>query len=197
MNPRAARTLRGLTAGSVATLVAAASHGLGGGGLPGVAGLALALAFSVIVGVALAGRRLPLVRLAASVILSQLAFHVVFSTLGGAGETMTTGHGHHSEVVVTTAAQSVAHASSTMWLAHAAAALVTTLALVFGERAFYGLRDTARMLLTALFTPPAATAVAIDRAPLPAPMTFFAPRIVREFHAALGVRGPPTPLRGA
>jgi hypothetical protein len=91
----------------------------------------------------------------------------------------------------------VTHASNDMWLAHGVAALVTILALVFGERAFYGLRDTARMLLAALLTPPALPVVAIDRAPLPAPVTFFVSRIVREFHAALGTRGPPAPLRGA
>jgi len=185
--------LRGLGAGSAATLVAAASHSVAGGRVPSALGITLALFFSVIVSIALTGRGLSAVRLAASVVVSQLAFHVVFSTLGGAAEVVT--HGHHQTVVNGTAM--VTHASGGMWLAHGIAAVVTTLALVFGERAFYGLRDTARMLLAALLTPPATTTVTIDRAPLPAPVTFFAPRIVREFHAALGVRGPPTPLRGA
>ena len=193
MSSRWSRVLRGLGAGSAATLVAAASHSVAGGRVPSALGITLALFFSVIVSIALTGRGLSAVRLAASVVVSQLGFHVVFSTIGGAAEVVT--NGHHQTVV--SGAAMVTHASNDMWLAHGAAALVTTLALVFGERAFYGLRDTARMLLTALFTPPATTAVAIDRAPLPAPMAFFAPRIVREFHAALGVRGPPTPLRGA
>ena len=161
--------------------------------MPSVLGVTLALFFAVIVSIALTGRRLSAVRLAASVVVSQLAFHIVFSTLGGAAEVVT--QGHHQTVV--SGAEVVSHASGGMWLAHAIAALVTTLALAFGERAFYGLRDTARMLLTALFTPPAATTVVIDRVPLPGPVTFFAPRIVRELVAALGVRGPPTPLRGA
>ena len=185
--------LRGLGAGSAATLVAAASHSVAGGRVPSALGITLALFFSVIVSIALTGRGLSAVRLAASVVVSQLAFHVVFSTLGGAAEVVT--DGHHQTVV--SGAAMVTHASEGMWLAHGIAAVVTTLALVFGERAFYGLRDTARMLLAALLTPPATATVAIDRAPLPAPLTFFAPRIVREFHAALGVRGPPTPLRGA
>ena len=194
MNPRAARTLRGLAAGSVATLVAAVSHGLGGGGLPGVAGLALALAFSVIVGVALAGRRLPLVRLAASVILSQLAFHVVFSTLGGAGETMTTGHGHHSEVVVTTAAQSVAHASSTMWLAHAAAALLTIAAIANGDRALAAIADTARMLLTAILRRIPVVVIAASRDRRPRAERSLVPRAARDLVVACGLRGPPRAL---
>ena len=185
--------LRGLGAGSAATLVAAASHSVAGGRVPSAVGITLALFFAVIVSIALTGRGLSAVRLAASVVVSQLAFHVVFSTLGGAAEVIT--DGHHQTVVAGTAM--VTHASAEMWLAHAIAAVLTTLALVFGERAFYGLRDTARMLLTALFSPATPQVVAIDRAPLPAVVTFVAPRIVREFHAALGLRGPPAPHRGA
>lgn len=185
--------LRGLGAGSAATLVAAASHSVAGGRMPSIVGVTLALFFAVIVSIALTGRGLSVVRLAASVVVSQLAFHLVFSTLGGAAEVVT--DGHHQTVVSGTAM--VTHASNEMWLAHAIAAVVTTLALVFGERAFYGLRDTARMLLTALLSPTASQVVAIDRAPLPALVTVFVARIVRNFHAALGLRGPPTPLRGA
>ena len=185
--------LRGLGAGSAATLVAAASHSVAGGRLPSAVGVTLALFFAVIVSIALTGRGLSAVRLATSVVVSQLAFHVVFSTLGGAAEVVT--QGHHQTVV--SGAEVVSHASGGMWLAHAIAALVTTLALVFGERAFYGLRDTARMLLAVLFSPTAPQAVAIDRAPLPAPVTLHVARVVREFHAARGLRGPPTPLRGA
>ena len=193
MTSRWSRVLRGLGAGSAATLVAAASHSVAGGRLPGVVGVTLALFFAVIVSIALTGRRLSAVRLSASVLVSQLAFHVVFSTLGNAAEVVT--DGHHQTVVAGTAM--VTHASGGMWLAHAVAALVTTLALVFGERAFYGLRDTAWMLLAALFSPTARQAVAVDRVPLPAAVALIVPRIVREFHAARGLRGPPTLLRGA
>jgi len=186
--------LRGLGAGTAATLVAAASHSVAGGRVPSALGVTLALFFSVIVSIALTGRGLSAVRLAASVVVSQLGFHMLFSTLGNAAEVVTTGH--HSQTVVS-GMDALTHASDGMWLAHGVAALVTVLALVFGERAFYGLRDTARMLLVVLFTPSPLTVVAVDRAPLPAPMTVFVARIVRDFHAALGLRGPPTPLRGA
>jgi len=190
MNPRAIRTLRGLAAGGVATIVAAASHGLGGGGLPGVAGLALALAFSVIVSIALAGRRLSLVRLAASVAISQLGFHLVFSTLGGAGEVIVSG-GHHGVVRVSTAAEALGHASPLMWLAHAVAAAVTVAALVRGERAISAIIDTTRMLLTALFSPRVTVAapVALTHRPTSAPS--IAPRSARDLVAAGGLRGPP------
>jgi len=185
--------LRGLGAGSAATLVAAASHSVAGGRVPSLVGVTLALFFAVIVSIALTGRGLSALRLSASVVVSQLAFHVVFSTLGDAAEVVT--DGHHQTVVSGTAM--VSHASGGMWLAHGVAAALTVLALVFGERAFYGLRDTARMLLAALFSPTAPQAVAVDRAPLPAPVTLLMARIVLEFHAARGLRGPPTPLRGA
>lgn len=193
MNPRAARTLRGLGAGTVATVVAAASHGLGGGGLPGAAGLALALAFSAIVSIAIIGRRLPAVRLAASVAVSQLAFHVVFSTLGGAGEVIT-GAGHHGAVHVTTAAESVVHASPLMWLSHGAAAVVTVLALLFGERAIASIGETARMLLAAVLSPTVPAIAPLTRDHRPASEQSLVPRAARELVAACGLRGPPASL---
>lgn len=191
MNPRAARTLRGTAAGTVATLVAAASHGLGGGGLPGVAGLSLALAFSVIVSIALVGRRVPAVRLAASIGISQLAFHVVFSTLGGAGEVIVHG-GHHGTVHVTTAAESVTHASSLMVLAHIVAAVLTVLALARGERAIIGLRNTARMLLHAILEPAPTVIPLPTPSRRPATAALLVPRPARELVAACGLRGPPS-----
>lgn len=193
MNPRAARTLRGLAAGSVATLIAAASHGLGGGGLPGIAGLALALVFSVIVSTALVGRRLPVVRLAASVALSQLAFHVVFSTLGGAGEVITTG-GHHGAVHVTTAAESVAHASPLMWIAHTVAAVVTVAALAYGERAITAIVDIARTLLGALLSPTVSAPMPFTRDHRPAGERSLVALAARDLVAACGLRGPPSAL---
>ena len=159
--------------------------------MPSIVGVTLALFFAVIVSIGLTGRRLSAVRLAASVVLSQLAFHVVFSTVGDAAEVTT--DGHHQTVVSGSAM--VTHASGEMWFAHGIAALLTALALVFAERAFFGLRDTARMLLAALLSPTAPQAVAIDRAPLPAPVTVLVARIVRESHSARGVRGPPAFLR--
>ena len=78
MSQRGARTARGLTAAAVATLLAGLSHSLGGGvgaQVPFGVGTVIAFAFAAMVCVALAGRTLSLARLAASVVLSQLAFH--------------------------------------------------------------------------------------------------------------------------
>lgn len=194
MNPRAARSLRGLGAGTTATLVAAVSHGLAGGTFPGVAGIALALVFSAIVSIAFVGRRMPVLRLAASIVLSQLAFHIVFSTLGNAAEAVVT-NGHHGAVSVT-GTQIVTHASSLMWLAHGIAAVLTLLALVYGERAIVGLHEVGRMLLARVLRP-----IAVVRpTSLPRvarPVLLVVARAARELVAACGLRGPPAALRSA
>lgn len=194
MSSRWSRVLRGLLAGTAATILAAGSHTLAGDRAPSSVGLLLALFFSAIVSIALAGRALSAVRLAASVLLSQVGFHVVFSTLGGAAEVVALGH--HGQTVVS-GADAMVHASSGMWLAHGIAAVVTIALLLGGERAFFGLRDTARMLLAAILSPTVTPVVTIDRAPLPAVVTLLVPRIVRELCATLGVRGPPRQLRSA
>jgi hypothetical protein len=161
--------------------------------MPSVVGVTLALFFAAFVSIALTGRGLSAVRLAASTVISQLGFHVVFSTLGDAAEVVTTSH--HQTVVA--GAAMVTHASSGMWLGHGIAAVLTSLALVFGERALFGLRDTAWMLLAALLRPTAPEVVAIDRVPRAAPVQPpLAPR-ARALLSARGVRGPPLALRGA
>ena len=198
MNSRAARSLRGLGAGTAATMVAAVSHGLAGGTFPGLAGIALALVFSAAVSIALVGLRMPVLRLAASIVLSQLAFHVVFSTLGNAGEVHSAGH--HGAVSVVDSGLSgaaiVTHASPFMWLAHGIAAVLTLLALVLGERAIVGLRDTARMLLARVLTPASlARPMTLPRAARP--QLTPVPRAARELVAACGLRGPPAAYRSA
>jgi hypothetical protein len=196
MDSRWARVARGVAAGTIATLVAAASHGLAGGTFPGFAGVALALSFSAIVGMLLAGRRVSAWRLSASVILSQLAFHMVFSTIGGAGEVLA-GGGHHDmgPLVISTSSDAVVHASAGMWFAHGIAALLTILALRHGEVAFWGLRDTARMLLAALLqsTPPLPVQP-FARGHRAATVQRLVPQIAREFLEARGTRGPPLVL---
>ena len=201
MDSRWARVLRGLAAGTTATLVAAASHSAAGRTFPGFAGVALALSFSAIVGMALACRRLSVWRLAASVILSQLAFHIVFSTIGGTGEVNSAysraGGGHHDmgPLVVSTGSEAVVQASAGMWFAHGVAAGLTILALRHGEAAFWGMRDTARMLLAALLqsTPPIPV-LPFTGDHRPGTVQQLVPRIVRGFLEARGTRGPPLVL---
>lgn len=193
MTTRWSRVLRGAGAGTTATLAAAASHTLAGGHEVSGAALALALAFAVLVAVALAGRALSLWRLAASTVIGQGAFHVLFSTLGGAAEVVTVGH--HQTVLAGT--EIVTHASGGMWTAHGIAAALTFALLAFGERAFVGIRDTGWMLLRAVLTAPAPLMLGRNRVPEPAVVAVLAPRIVRELHTVRSLRGPPLALRGA
>ena len=142
MDARRMRFHRGWLTAGLSVVVAAFSHVAGGGAEPGLLGVGLALAFALPVCVALAGRRVSTPRLAASVVLSQFAFHVLFSL----GSTATTGlgasGGHHSPLILTvraaagaTAAPEAAMSTSAMWLAHALAAVVTVAAMVRGHRA--------------------------------------------------------------
>ena len=194
MQTRWSRVVRGLGAGTTATLVAAASHSVAGGRVPGWAGVALALCFAVVVSIALTSRGMSLVRLSASIVTSQLAFHLVFGTIGGAGEVVSAAH--HGPMVLR-GAGSVTHTSSGMWLAHATAALLTIIALRFGERAVLGLRETGWMIASALLPLTVRPSLPFASAPQPAVEQHIVPRIVRASLAAIGTRGPPLAFRSA
>jgi hypothetical protein len=159
MGSRWARVARGLLASSAAIFVAALFHVSGGGSAPSPVALALSLAFATLASITLTARRLSLWRLTASVTLSQVLFHLLFSLGGGtarfsaAGELTGLSHLHSgSHLVMTAGDAAAAHADMSalpstpgMWFAHASAILVTVLALRFGERAFWGLFETARL----------------------------------------------------
>jgi len=138
MNARSARAARALTAAVVSTVVAAFSHVAGGGDAPGGATIALTLALASLVCVAFSSGGLSLWRLSVSVAVSQAMFHGMFTITGGAA--LRLGHEHSHAGAIT----SLAGHSSDMWLAHALAALVTTVALARGEvmvRALLALAD--------------------------------------------------------
>ncbi len=199
---------RGTVAALVSVFVAAFSHSLAGGRLPGVAGLALCLAFSVLVCVALAGRRLPRTRLAASVAASQAMYHWLFGALGSgalgsgtagsgaasSGAGVTTGmHGHpHDAALGTVALAPQPHGEGDMLAAHLAAALVTFLVLVFGERTIAATVRFARALVVSLL--PAAPDAPAVRAParlFPTRLRIARPGGRRVDHSGLRHRGPP------
>ena len=156
--------------------------------------MTLALCFAVLVSIALTGRGMSLVRLAASIVTSQLAFHLVFGTIGGAGEVVATGH--HGPMVLR-GAETVTHASGGMWFAHGLAALLTIIALRFGERAVHGLREAGWMIASALLPFSASPLPPFIPAPQPAVEQHIVPRIVRASLAAIGTRGPPLAFRSA
>jgi hypothetical protein len=198
MESRWARVARGTGAGTFATLVAGASHSLAGQQAPSSAGIALALSFSVLISIALSGRRLSAPRLAIAVTASQLAFHTVFSAVGGAG-TVVHGEGHHAvQYVIAGSTVVIDHSGPVMWIAHLVAATITFAAVLHGERAFFGLAGTARLALRAILTlwvpateigDPVRTRVRAD--------TRIHARAVREFLEVLDTRGPPAAARVA
>lgn len=146
---RARRVLSGLTAASLATFVALLSHVSGGGVVPGVVGIVLPLVLSVLVCVALAGRRLGLVRLSLSVVISQVLFHTLF-VLGASGGVTATGQAsHHGSVALITAGppdHAAGHTSPAMWVAHVVAATVTIAALRRADAILSRLADIARFV---------------------------------------------------
>ncbi|MGH1526858.1 hypothetical protein ACRAWC_24050 [Leifsonia sp. L25] len=121
---------------------------------PGPVALALSMAFATLGSVALTARRLSLWRLTAAVALSQFLFHALFSLGAGASAAHFTGPGGMTHLhagahlVMTGGAMPATHGSElspSMWLTHTTAVLVTVIALRFGEQAFWGLFDTARV----------------------------------------------------
>lgn len=204
---------RGTVAALVSVFVAAFSHSLAGGRLPGVAGLALCLAFSVLVCVALAGRRLPRTRLAASVAASQAMYHWLFGALGSgalgsgtagsgaagsgaasSGAGVTTGmHGHpHDAALGTVTLAPQPHGEGDMLAAHLAAALVTFLVLVFGERTIAATVRFARALVVSLLpAAPDAPAVCAPARLFPSRPRIARPGRRRVDHSGLRHRGPP------
>jgi hypothetical protein len=136
-----ARVRRGASAAAVSTLGALMAHVAAGGAMPGPLGVAFPLLLATLTCSLLAGVRMPWLRLGVSVAASQLLFHTLF-VLGAmppssAGSSLTSSHGHLGHDVVLAATSDadahLGHASGSMWLAHAAAALVTVLALRRGE----------------------------------------------------------------
>jgi hypothetical protein len=204
METRWARVLRGWTAGGFATLVAAISHAIAGGSFASTLGLLLALMFSGVTCMALAGRRLSLARLSISVLLSQFAFHLVFSAISAGGGQVIGNIGHHGGGYLLISGNQAAmnmtsiETSGWMWLAHVLAAAVTIAALRFGEAAFWGLRDSARMLVAAIWRGiPAAPAFVAATDAGPVASRSIAPRIQRGFLEAVRYRGPPVGIRFA
>ncbi|KQO84220.1 hypothetical protein ASF17_01405 [Frigoribacterium sp. Leaf263] len=201
MHDRRMRFLRGgLTAG-LSVVVAAFSHAAGGGAEPGLLGVILSMAFALPVCVGLAGRRVSMPRVAVSVVLSQLAFHVLF-TLGStepAGAVAS--GGHHSPLIVSAASASgsaatgMAMGHAAMWLAHAVAAAVTLAGMAWGRRAVgAALRAAARRAVAAARVLETGGAVGAAPRLLPVVASPLRRPATLAFLAATPLRGPPRPV---
>lgn len=156
MTTRWARFARGWIAAVVSILLAAFWHAIAGGTLPGAAGILLCVAFSVVVCVLLAGKTLSLTRLSIAVGASQFMFHALFGMLTDAPAAASAALQHTGAMVMNSAQLPapthvmVMNADPRMWAGHAVAAVLTIVALNFGERAFWGLADLAALSVTRL-----------------------------------------------
>jgi hypothetical protein len=192
MATRGARVVRGLLASSIAVFVAALAHVAGGGTAPGAAGVAVAFAFCALASIALAGRRVSRIRLAATVILSQGVFHLLFLVSGGSAISAPSAPGMDmgtSSIVGTSGPAMVE--DGWMWIAHGIAAVVTIVALAWGERAFW-------MLFALVVRATGVIAVVVPPEWRLDPPTRFLRVVVAEFLVgSQRRRGPPRPVASA
>lgn len=190
------RVARGTVAAFASVFFAAFAHSLAGGDLPGVAGLSLCFIFSLLVGTALAGRRMPQVRLAATILASQAMYHWLFGSLGTLGATTTSptgslGHAHNAPLDIGSLAVQV-HEHGDMLLAHVAAAIVTFGVLAFGERSLRTVVQAARSIVLALIPRFADAPLAVAPSRVCCDRTrLVTPRRRRVNHSGLRHRGPP------
>jgi hypothetical protein len=169
MTTRWARVVRGQAVAVIATFAAAFSHGAADGAHPPVAAIALALAFSSIACVLLTARQFSRRRLAASVAISQLVYHGLFSLFGTAGSAPgAVITGHHGSLAFAPLASGPTLAGSTgalssqalfsqalssdLWMlvAHLGAAVLTFALVVRGENALSAVRRVADLVVAAL-----------------------------------------------
>lgn len=186
MHARHSRALRGTAAAAVATWIAAVSHTLGGGTFPAPALLLVVTALAAPLAVALAGRRLGLVRLTLTVLGTQLLLHVAFAATAGLDPSIPSGHVHTGALSLSGGFASLVPDPG-MAVAHAVAALVTVAVLFRGEQ---GLRAIAQGVRSVL-------ARAVVSLPAPAggpvfiPSALHVPRLAR-LSVVVSRRGPPS-----
>lgn len=139
MSSRWQRLARGGMIGIVTTAVAAASHQLAHGHSVGGVAVIVSIVFATLAATAILRARLSLPRLALAVGASQLAFHTLFSLLGGSAVSAPLPEISHHAAVGFLAGGALPHPSAepAMWAAHAAAAALTVLFLHLAERSVW------------------------------------------------------------
>jgi hypothetical protein len=188
-----ARVVRGWLAASLSTFCAGTSHYIADASAPDPVLLACALALSGMVCGLLTGRRMGPGRVAAAVVLSQGAYHALFSAptvrSGSAPGEATTSHAHHGAAMA-----SGVEAHSGMLAAHVLAGILTFVVLRHGEKSWWALVDALRTeirVVLALVMPliPAAR-------PLQRSGDFFLPVLQDTgwVRGSISRRGPPVPM---
>lgn len=189
MTSRQLRLVRGAAASSVATIIAAVSHTIGGGAPPHPL-LVIALSvFLTPIAALLVGPTPRLGRLSTAVVVSQMVFHLLFVTLGAAASPPVATSHHHGiplDPVTSTIAPDAG-----MLGAHVMAAVFTIALLWRGEQL---LRVVARWVRAALRT--RITRLHADW-PVPASFVSTARKIVSTIrNGDISRRGPPVFSRG-
>lgn len=134
-----ARLARGGATASLATFAALLAHVAAGGTIPGPLGIAVPWILALPAAVALVGRRLPLLRTALGVGVSQALFHALFVLGVPTGSTAPGGHVHDAAAALSGAAATLSGA------APAADAGMTALHLVAALATIAYLRGAARL----------------------------------------------------
>lgn len=158
MTTRRAQVSRGLAAAALSTCVAALAHSVANGHAPSGVAVALSLAFSSLLCIAIAGRRFSWQTTTLSVLLSQLLFHGIFtlepsSSQGTAAASLTPPHSAtpiHQIVPGGPSAPPVLHGD--MVLTHLAAAVITIFYLIWVQGTMTALGRTLRLRLGALLS---------------------------------------------
>lgn len=198
MHSRPERLARGTVAAGVATFVAALSHAAGGGEFPSVALLAVAFLVSVGWCTAVVGRRFSWTRVSVSVVLSQALFHGTFALAGAPGTqtvAQSNGHASHGTTLLMTMPDAAGHShtDAPMVLAHAAAALVTIVALRLGESSSLSIAALAHLVSSVVRI---IAAVPVHLPPAPERVrpegSGFRPSRLATLLGGLRHRGPPT-----
>lgn len=187
MSTRAARLARGWLVGVFATGLAALSHAVAGGGTPSGLALVVGAVFGGMLGTFALSARPSLPRLAIAIGVTQLTFHVAFSTLGDAA----IASGPHVHGAITVGAPTHAHADSPlMWLSHAVAGVVTLMLLRGAESAAWRvLAEFARLVLAPFSVPgPVPALVRPQTAAVTGRVVALTPRLLDR---AISRRGPP------
>jgi len=186
VTPRHVRALRGTAAAWVATVVAATAHTLAGGGAPVPALVAAVGILAAPFGVAVVGRRLSAWRIGATVLASQVLFHLAFAITAGADPSAV--HSHHVTVLLGGGGLApIALRDVPMLVAHVLAAIATVAGLYGGERMLRalgrGIRSVLARARVVVPAPPVPALVAADRAGTIRP--------TRTVLSGLSRRGPP------
>ncbi|WP_435744143.1 hypothetical protein [Microbacterium sp. PMB16] len=194
MTSRQLRLVRAAAVSSVATLIAAVSHTLGGGAAPHPLLILAVIALLTPLSALLVGVRDSPVRVAAVVLLSQAAFHLVFQALGsptgGSGMAGAAGHVHQIDLRMLGPVAPAAASDASMLFAHVVAAVLTTLLVWHGE----SLVRVVTGWVHALLRRAAPVAPADHERPVSLP-SLALPAYDAAVSSAVSRRGPPALLR--